>query len=82
VDPAALARRIAANALFRDRALTDPHQLLRDWRLGSEGVQAAAEVFASMPVDDDVRRTGHAALFSLLAATPPAVDEPPDGISA
>jgi hypothetical protein len=75
VEPAALARRIAANDQFRDRALTDPHQLLRDWRLGGDGVLAAAQVFASMAVDDDVRRTGHAAFFALLAATPAAENE-------
>lgn len=75
VEPAALARRIATNPLFRDRALTDPHQLLRDWRLGGDRVHAAARVFASMPVDDDVRRTGHAAFFALLAAAPSPEDE-------
>ena len=75
MDPAALARRIATNALFRDRALTDPHQLLRDWRLVGERVQAAAQVFALMPVEDDVRRTGHAAFFALLAATPSSENE-------
>ena len=70
MDPLALARRIAANAQFRDRALTDPHQLLRDWRLEGAGLHAAAQAFASLRLDDEVRRTGHAALFALLAALP------------
>ena len=55
--------------------MTDPHQLLRDWRLGGDRVQAAAQVFAGMPVDEDTRRTGHAAFFALLAATPSSEDE-------
>jgi hypothetical protein len=68
MDSSALAARIAANDLFRERALHDPHRLLQDWGLDADVLHEAAQLFGTLDLTDGARREGHAALFSLLAA--------------
>jgi len=68
MDAPALAARIAANEQFRIRAVHDPHRLLQDWRIDADVLHEAARVLGRLDVTDGVRREGHAALFSLLAA--------------